>query len=455
MTTMQQPMAGVVEDPKGPPFDPNAEAALLGSCLIDQTAYLDASAIIQPDDFYLHRHRILWDAIAAIYERGDAVDEITIESELRAQGTLNDVGGMPYVIQLLTTTPTSANAETYARLVQAGSLRRKTIDAASRLAQAAQRDDMDVRSIMNVAESIIGQIDAWRGSESGGTKSIADALADFYDSRVAIHDGTASPGIPTGLADLDSLIGGMPRGELIYVGGRPGMGKSDILINIAVNAAKLGQRVAFFSVEMSCEQVILRIIANEIGVETTNLRDAKLTDYQWRLFTEALGRLANLPLTIDDTAGLTPMAFRRKVNAIKRRDGLDLACVDYVQLMESGLPASTNRVQQVGHISAQLKLTAKTNEIAVLSAAQISREVDNRGDHRPVLSDLRESGNLEADAFMVWYPYREYQYDKLANPYAAELIVAKNRGGPLGTIPMNYWGKYSRFRDIQRQGAQS
>jgi replicative DNA helicase len=392
-------------DEKGPPFDYAAESALLGSCLIDLNAYMEVSAFIRRDDFYLHSHRVLWDSISAIYERGDSIDELTIESELRAQHTLNDVGGMPYVIQLLTTTPTSANAETYGRLVERGAIRRALIDAASRIAQAAQEETADIHEVMSKAEATLFGVTE-RSLTRRELVPMSSAISEYYDQIAEQYKHRGEPvGIPTGFEDLDQLLGGMQRSDLIIIAARPGVGKTSLMLSIARNAAKLGNnaKVAIFSLEMSGEQLVQRLVSAETGINSQKLRTGDLTDGEWNLFTRAAGNLGALNIFIDDTPALTPLQMRTKCRRLQREHGLDLVVVDYLQLMNSGLPRNDNRVQEISYISRNLKELAREMNVPLLSAAQLSRQVEQRGDKRPQLSDLRESGCLAGET-LIYLP---------------------------------------------------
>ncbi len=440
-------------DEKGPPFDPNAEAALLGSCLIDLNAYMEVSAFLRRDDFYLHRHRVLWDAISAIYERGESVDELTIESELRAQQTLNDVGGMPYVIQLLTTTPTSANAETYGRLVERGAIRRALIDAASRIAQAAQEETADIHEVMSKAEATLFGVTE-RSLSRRELVPMSSAISEYYDQIAEQYQHRGEPvGIPTGFEDLDQLLGGMQRSDLIIIAARPGVGKTSLMLSMARNAAKLGNnaRVAIFSLEMSGEQLVQRLVSAETGINSQKLRTGDLTDSEWRLFTQAAGNLGALNIFIDDTPALTPLQMRTKCRRLQREHGLDLVIVDYLQLMNSGLPRNDNRVQEISYISRNLKELARELNVPLLSAAQLSRNVEQRGDKRPMLSDLRESGSIEQDADIVMFIYREDMYEENSERQnQADLLISKHRNGPTGVVTLYFNKSNTQFTDMQR-----
>lgn len=431
------------------PFDESAEVATLGSALIDKSAYEAIAGRIKGSDFFLEKHRILWRTLSAIYERGERVDEVSLPAELREHGELEQSGGMEYLIHLLTATPTSANAETYAEIVRRGSIRRQLIDLASRTAQAAH-DSPDVFEALRRVEVLYEQIGDWQALRQGRTEfTMSDAVADFSAQMERRYKGEELPGIPTGFRNFDALTGGLPRGELWLLGARPSMGKSALGVNICSNAADSGFKVLIFSMEMSAKQIVNRVEASYTGIQQKTLRSGKLNNEEWGTHMRGAGVIANLPITIDECSDVSPLYMRRAIARHARSGGVDLVFVDYLQLMSSGngrLDAE-ERTAAVGVISRALKNIAKDFNVAILAASQLSRNLEARADKRPILSDLRDSGTLEQDAFGVSFLYRECIYSEEADPNIGELITRKNREGAIGMSPLHFDKNLSLFTE--------
>ncbi len=403
-TADPQPEAQVRRSEQLAPHSIEGEEAVLGSILINPDAILEIAAFLRADDFFLYKHSLLWDAMLTIHGRGDALDDLTLIEELRAQNRLEDIGGAAYITRLINNTPTHLNAETYGHLVERSSIRRRLLAAAGEIARIAQDETLDINEVIDRAESTLFAVTE-RNLRRELT-SMRIAISEYYDRIEQQYEHRGEPvGLPTGFTDLDMLLGGLQRSDLIIVAARPGVGKTSLMLSMALNAARLGNnaRVAIFSLEMSSEQLVQRLVSAETGINSQKLRSGELDDREWTLFTQAVGNLGNLRLYLDDTPAITPLQMRAKCRRLYREHGLDLIIVDYLQLMNSGLTRNDNRVQEISYISRSLKELAREMNVPLLSAAQLSRQVEQRADKRPQLSDLRESGCLAGDT-LIYLP---------------------------------------------------
>ncbi len=417
-------------DIQGQPHDRDAEEAVLGSVLINPDAYFDISQFLSPDDFYIVRNRWIWEAFTHLHERRTPIDLLTVTKELEQQGQLFEVGGSAYLMSLINLTPSSLHAEAYAHNIEATAIRRRMLASANDMARLAYNQQRTVDSIIDEAEKAIFGLSERRVRRD--VQPIKQVLSDYYD-RVEQRSQSAEElyGVPTGLTDLDRLLGGLQKSDLLIVAGRPGSGKTGFLLSAAKNAAqKYKKHVAMFSLEMSSEQLVQRLIAQETGIDAQRLRSGKLGSEDWPLFTHAVEVLSDTNIFLDDTPGITPLQLRTKCRRLHMEYQLDLVIVDYLQLMSSD-SRNDNRVQEVSFISRSLKVLARELDVPVLAAAQLSRAVEQREGKRPQLSDLRESGSLEQDADIVMFIHRPDTLDKdVAKQNLAEIIVAKHRNGP-------------------------
>jgi replicative DNA helicase len=417
-------------DIQSQPHNRQAEEAVLGAILITPDSYYEVAQFIQPDDFYIIRNRWIWEAFTHLHETRVPLDFLTVCEELESQGRLTEAGGPAYVMSLINQTPTSLHAEAYGHIVEENSVRRKMLTAANDLAKLAYDQHSSVDTIMDEAEKSIFGISERRVRKD--LQPIQTVLSEVYD-RVDMLSRRSEDiyGVPTGLIDLDRLLGGLQKSDLLIIAGRPGMGKTGFMLSVAKNAAqKYKKHVAIFSLEMSNEQLVQRLIAQETGIDTQKLRTGKLQEDEWPLFTHAIEVLGDTHIYLDDTPAITPLQLRTKCRRLHMEFGLDLVIVDYLQLM-SGDNRTDNRVQEVSFISRSLKVLARELKVPVLTAAQLSRSVEQRQDKKPVLSDLRESGSIEQDADIVMFIHRPDAMEK-DSPRAniAEIIVAKHRNGP-------------------------
>lgn len=437
---------------KLPPHSLDAEEAVLGSLLIDPDAIYDVASFLLPEAFYRAQNKWIYESILALSERREPIDFITLVEELRRREQLEELGGEAYVIDLLNAVPTSINARSYARLVEAASTRRKMLSAASTIANLAYDEAEDINVVIDRAEQALFSISEQRTTRD--LTPIKQIAHEYLDRIQELHErGGDIIGVPTGYSDLDRLLGGLNKSDLLILAARPGMGKTSLQIGIALTAAlKHGKRVAMFNLEMSGEQLVQRMIAAETKIDSQRLRRGQLADHEWPIFMEAIGRLSEARIFIDDTPSITPNQLRTKCRRLYAEHGLDMVIIDYLQLMQAER-TTNNRVQEISEISRGLKGLARELDVPVLAAAQLSRAVEQRQDKRPLLSDLRDSGSIEQDADIVMFIYRDEYYnpDTTERPNIAELNIAKHRNGPTGAIDLYWHGKLATFRNLQRQ----
>ncbi len=432
-----------------------AERAVLGALLIDPDAMMKIASYIKADDFYRHSHGQIYQAIYSLNERREAIDYVTLVDELERRNTLAEIGGPAYITELIATTPTSLYIDHYARIVERTAILRRLISAAGSIAELAYDDSDDVHSIIDRAEQVIFSV-----SESSIHRDLTPVGAIMPDVVGRIDDltkgGGQLMGVPTGFTQLDKLLGGLQQSDLIIAAGRPGMGKSSFGLTMAEYAAKYhGQRVAIFSLEMSKEQVVQRLLSMETGIDSYRLRlgDIHEAEDEWNILMEAANRLSAHAIYIDDTPAATINDIRTKARRLAMENGIDLIMVDYMQLM-SGVSSSRseNRQQEISYISRQLKALARELNVPILALAQLSRAVESRADKIPMLSDLRESGSIEQDADVVMFIYREdYYVEETDRQNIADIIVAKHRHGETGTVSLFFQKELTLFHDLALQ----
>ncbi|MFO7944731.1 MAG: replicative DNA helicase [Anaerolineales bacterium] len=442
-----------IPESSGPTMVPNsreAEEAVLGAVLINPEAYYDVAQFLQVEDFYIHRHRWIWEAFVQLHERNEAIDFVTVTEELDQMGHLGDVGGPAYVTKLINNVPSSLHAEAYGRRVEETAIRRRMLEAANKIAKLAYEENVSLETVMDDSEKAVFNVSERRLTRD--LKPIQSVLSDYFDriEELSQRDDELV-GVPTGFIDIDKMLGGLQPSDLLIIAGRPGMGKTGFCISAAKNAALTHKKhVAIFSLEMSNEQLVQRLIAQETGIDSTQLRSGKLDPDQWPLFTQAIEVLNDTHIFLDDTPALTPLQLRTKCRRLHLEHHLDLVIVDYLQLMTGDI-RTDNRVQEVSAISRNLKILARELNVPVLAAAQLSRAVEQRSDKRPVLSDLRESGSLEQDADIVMFIYRPELYEEdTLHQNLAEIIVAKHRNGPTGEVQLVFRKNLAKFENAAR-----
>jgi replicative DNA helicase len=433
------------------PSNVEAEEAVLGSILINPEALFDVATFLKAEDFFLVKNGWVWDSIMALHERREPIDFLTVTDELERQGRLQEVGGPVYISQLMDTVPSSIHAEAYGRIVEQTALRRRLLGAASEVAQLAYDEKENIELVLDRAEQALFSVSERRLTRD--VQPIKDIVTRYYDHIQELSErDDALLGVPTGFGLIDKLLGGLQRSDLIIVAGRPGMGKTGLMLNIALTAARRHRkRVALFSLEMSDEQLVGRLVAAETGIDSQRLRRGALTQSEWHLFAEATGRLGETMIFIDDTPSITPLQLRTKCRRLYAEYGLDLIVLDYLQLMSSDF-RNDNRVQEISYISRQLKGLARELNIPVLAAAQLSRAVEQRQIKRPMLSDLRESGSIEQDADVVMFIYRDEYYNEATDkPNIAEINIAKHRNGPTDMVELYFKKELAQFRELERR----
>jgi replicative DNA helicase len=447
MTELSVPEVTTSPGPQIVPHSREAEEAVLGAILINPEAYFDVAQFLQPEDFYIHRHRWIWEAFTRLHEKRLPIDFLTVSDQLDQLDQLADVGGPAYLTALISNVPTSLHAEAYGHRVEETAIRRRMLEAANMIAKLAYREESGIEDVMNEAEKAIFGVSERRLTRD--LQPIYKVLSDYYD-RIdqLIQRGADTYGVPTGFIDLDKLLGGLQPSDFLIIAGRPGMGKTAFLISAAKNAAQIHKKhVAIFSLEMANEQLVQRLIAQETGIDTHHLRTGKLDVDEWPLFAQAVENLSGMRMFLDDTPGLTPIQLRTKARRLHMEFRLDLVLVDYLQLMSGGIRIE-NRVQEVSFISRNMKMLARELNVPVLAAAQLSRAVEQRADKEPQLSDLRESGSLEQDADVVLFIHRSDLYEKDTTHHnIATIKVAKHRNGPTGNVDLVFRSKLAKFEN--------
>lgn len=429
------------------PHSREAEEAVVGAVFINPEVYYDVAQFLSADDFYIHKHKWIWESFTSLHEQRIPIDLLTVSNELDKRGQLGELGGPAYLTALVNQVPSSLNAESYGHIVEGHSIRRKMIDAANKIASIAYNEKTNVDDVMDEAEKAVFNVSERRLKHD--LQPISNVLSEYYDRIDTLAKRPDEiVGVPTGFIDLDKMLTGLQPSDLLIIAGRPGQGKTGFLLSIAKNAGLTHKKhVAIFSLEMSNEQVVQRLIAQETGIDSQRLRTGKLQESEWPLFTHSIEVFGDTHIYLDDTPAITPLQLRTKCRRLHMEFGLDLIIIDYLQLM-GGDSRTDNRVQEVSYISRNLKVLARELNVPVLAAAQLSRAVEQRTDKRPVLSDLRESGSLEQDADIVMFIYRPDQYEKdTVKQNVAEIIVAKHRNGPVGSVELVFRGALAKFEN--------
>lgn len=435
-----------------PPQSIEAEQAVLGAIFLEPSALTVASEILIPEDFYRTAHQKIYNTMLKLNDYGQAVDVVTVTEELASVKDLEDVGGVSYLTELAESVPTAANIEYYARIVEEKSLLRRLIRTATTIAQEGYNREDEVDALLDEAEKSIMEV-AQRKNVSA-FHNIKDVLVRTYDNIEMLHNRKGEvTGIPTGFAELDHMTAGFQRNDLIIVAARPSVGKTAFALNIAQNVAtKTDETVAIFSLEMGAEQLVMRMLCAEGNINAQNLRTGALTDEDWRKLTMAMGSLSNSGIYIDDTPGIRIGEIRSKCRRLKQEQGLGMILIDYLQLIQGSGRSGENRQQEVSEISRSLKALARELEVPVIALSQLSRGVEQRQDKRPMMSDIRESGSIEQDADIVAFLYRDDYYDKeTENKNIIEIIIAKQRNGPVGTVQLAFIKEYNKFVNLERR----
>ena len=430
-----------------PPHSVESEQSILGSILLDKDAIITVAETITPTDFYKDAHRIIYESMMALNNKNEPIDMVTLTDELRKRGYLDDIGGVTYLTSLSTIVPTTSNVKYYAEIVKEKSVLRQLIKASNDIINLGYGSGENAEDVLDFAEKKIFDISQERTSDD--FKPINQVLMDTYDMIESIYSNKSDvTGVTTGFKDLNKKINGLQRTDLILVAARPAMGKTAFALNLVQNAAIKGNAsVAVFSLEMSKEQLAQRMIAAQSNVELKKMKTGTLNDADWPRIISAMAVMSDAKIFIDDTPGIKINELRSKCRKLKMEQGLDLVMIDYLQLMESD-SKNESRQQEISKISRSLKILAKELDCPVVALSQLSRAPEQRADHRPVLSDLRESGAIEQDADIVMFLYRdEYYHSDSEKKDLAEVIIAKNRHGETGSVELVWMGSIQRFGD--------
>ncbi|MEI6462837.1 MAG: replicative DNA helicase [bacterium] len=433
-----------------PPQNLDAEKSVLGSVLIDEEAIYKIVEILKPENFYHPHNKEIFSAMLELFNTQKAIDILTLSDLLKKNKMLSKVGGMPYLTELAAVLPISAHLEEYAHIVKETSIRRKLISLGAKFGESAYEEQKKLADVLNECESGIFEI-----TEDNIKKDfvhVSKLLEEAYENVEDIDKSKDKvAGVKTGFTKLDNLIGGFQKSDLIILGARPSVGKTSLALDVARHAAVKGKaNVGFFSLEMSNMQLMYRLLSMQTGANLWDLRMGHLTDKQFEVLPDALGILSESNLYIDDTPGASITEIRTKARRLKMEKGLDIIFIDYLQLVTGN--NKENRVQEVSDISRQLKNIARELDIPVIALSQLNRAVESRNDRRPQLSDLRESGSIEQDADIVMFLHREEMYNQQTeNKGTAELIIAKHRNGPTGTIDLFFVKEQARYRELDKQ----
>jgi replicative DNA helicase len=434
-----------------PPQNIEAEQAVLGAILIEADALATVSELLHIDDFYRKTHQMIYEAILKTANSGEPVDLITVTAALQDAGQIDEVGGVAYLAHLANAVPTAANVEYYAKLVREKSVLRRLINTATKIAATGYEGGVDVEEILGEAEKRILEI-SQQGSLGKGFTPIKDVLLNTFERIEYLYNNKGQvTGIPSGYPDLDRMTNGFNRSDLIIIAARPAVGKTAFALNIAQNiAVRAGETVAIFSLEMGAEQLVQRMLCAEANIDAGKLRTGFLDEEDWPKLTMAVGTLSEAPIFIDDTPGITVQDIRSKCRRLKAEHGLGLILIDYLQLIQ-GRGKSDNRQQEVSEISRTLKLIARELNVPVIALSQLSRSVEQRQDKRPMMSDLRESGSIEQDADIVSFLYRDDYYNpESERKNIVEVIIAKQRSGPTGTVELVFLKNFNKFVSLER-----
>jgi replicative DNA helicase len=446
----ERPRAVAARGERVPPHDLQAEESLLGAMLLSRDAISAAVELCRAEDFYRPAHGYIFDAVCSLYAQGEPADPVTVADELRRADLLEAAGGPGNLVALQANTPAIANAARYGRIVQEHALLRRMISVAAEIAEMGYSLPEDVVAALDKAEAMVFDVAERRVTDS--LKPLRELLALSLDHLEALYNrGDAVTGMPTGYLDLDERLSGLQPSSLVIVGARPSMGKTSFALGAAAHAAmERRQPVLFFSLEMSHLELTQRLLCSEARVDSSRMRNGRLHQSDWPKVVNAMGKLGEAPLFIDDNPNLTVMEIRAKARRLKSREGLGLIVVDYLQLMSSTSSPESRQVE-VSEVSRGLKILARELEVPVLALSQLSRALEGRADKRPMLADLRESGSLEQDADVVLFIYRDEVYNKDSpDKGTAEIIVAKHRNGPTGTVQLAFLDHFTRFANIAR-----
>ena len=439
-----------------PPQNIEAEQAVLGAIFLEAQALTTASELLMPEDFYRANHQRIYEVMLDISTRGEPVDIVTVTAELQTRNWLDDVGGVAYLSDLANSVPTAANVEYYSKIVEEKSILRRLIRVATNIAKDGYTSDDEVSVILTDAEKTI--LDVAQRKNTSAFISINDVLVETYDRIEMLQNRKGDiTGIPTGFVELDRMTAGFQRSDLIIVAARPSVGKTAFALNIAQNVGtKTDENVAIFSLEMAAGQLVQRMLCAEGNIDAQRMRTGQLESGDWQKLTMAMGSLSKAGIYIDDTPGVRVNDIRAKCRRLKQEKGLGMIVIDYLQLIQGSGRGGENRQQEVSEISRSLKALARELDVPVIALSQLSRGVESRQDKRPMMSDIRESGSIEQDADIVAFLYRDDYYDKESESQnIIEIIIAKQRNGPVGTAELAFIKEFNKFVNLNRHHQES
>lgn len=434
-----------------PPHNIEAEQAVLGAVFLEPEAIVTASEVLLPEDFYRASHQRIFEAMLNLSDKGEPIDLVTVTTALSDAKLLEEVGGVSYLSDLANSVPTAANIEYYAKIVEEKSTLRRLIHAATNIVKTCY-DEEDVENVLNDAERSVLEVS--NRKNTGNFKNIKDVLIDVYDNiEMLHHHDNEITGVPTGFKDLDQITSGFQKNDLIIIAARPSVGKTAFALNIAQNVAIHAQEnVAIFSLEMGAEQLVMRMLCAEGNIDAQRLRTGRLESEDWGKLTMAMGSLSNSGIFIDDTPGIKVSEIRSKCRRLKQEHGLGMILIDYLQLIQGSGRNRENRQQEVSEISRSLKALARELNVPLIALSQLSRGVEQRQDKRPIMSDIRESGSIEQDADIIGFLYRDDYYNKESEKEnIIEIIIAKQRNGPVGTVELAFVKEYNKFVNLDRR----
>ncbi|MFD2209474.1 replicative DNA helicase [Virgibacillus halophilus] len=435
-----------------PPHNIEAEQSIIGAIFLEPEAFSTASESLAPEDFYRAGHQRIFEVMLKLSDRGEPIDLLTVTAALKDSKLLEEVGGVSYLTEVAESVPTAANIGYYCRIVEEKALLRRLIHTATDIVTSTFAKEDEVDEVLNEAEKNILAVSGKKNA--GAFKAIKDVLIDVYDSIEQLHNRDSDvTGIATGFQDLDRITSGFQRNDLIIIAARPSVGKTAFALNIAQNVAvKTDENVAIFSLEMGAEQLVQRMLCAEGNIDAQRLRNGQLQGEDWGKLTMAMGSLSNAGIYIDDSAGIRVSEIRSKCRRLKQEHGLGMIMIDYLQLIQGSGSSRDNRQQEVSEISRSLKALARELNVPVIALSQLSRGVEQRQDKRPMMSDLRESGSIEQDADIVGFLYRDDYYDKESEKQnIIEIIISKQRNGPVGTVELAFVKEYNKFVDLDHR----
>ncbi|WP_330948785.1 replicative DNA helicase [Virgibacillus sp. MG-45] len=439
-----------------PPHSIEAEQSVIGAIFLEPEAFSTASEILMPDDFYRAGHQRIFETMMKLSDHGEPIDVITVTTALKDSKLLDEVGGVSYLTEVAGSVPTAANISYYCKIIEEKALLRRLIRTATDIVTTSYDKEDEVDDVLNDAEKSILEVSGRKNS--GAFKAIKDVLINVYDNIEMLHNRKEDvTGIPTGYRDLDRITSGFQRNDLIIIAARPSVGKTAFALNIAQNVAvNTDENVAIFSLEMGAEQLVQRMLCAEGNIDAQRLRNGQLESEDWGKLTMAMGSLSNAGIYIDDTPGIRVSEIRSKCRRLKQEHGLGMILIDYLQLIQGSAGSRDNRQQEVSEISRSLKGLARELNVPLIALSQLSRGVEQRQDKRPMMSDLRESGSIEQDADIVGFLYRDDYYDKESEKQnIIEIILAKQRNGPVGTVELAFVKEYNKFVDLDHRYDQS